>query len=167
MSETFVCGICGEAHSKLPTDHAWQLPDEVSAIREPERSERAKFDSDLCKYDGRYFIRCVLPVPFVDRTGYFGWGIWVEVDRRVFERYLSLYEADGSGEPRYAGKLANVLPRYDEPLGADVLVQFGASTKRPSVHFPSEANSELALEQKHGIDTVRHHAILAALHAGD
>lgn len=166
MSETFVYGICGEVHSGLLKDRAWKLPDEVWAIPEPERSQRAKFNSDLCICDGRYFIRCVLPVPLTDRPGYFGWGIWVEVDRPVFERYLSLYEADGSGEPQYAGKLANVLPPYDEPLGADVLIQFGASTKRPWVHFPSGANSELALEQRRGIDSVRHHAILAALHAG-
>jgi hypothetical protein len=165
MSGTFVCGVCGKAHVGLPTDHAYQLPDEVSAIPEDERSQRAQFTPDLCKYDGRYFIRCVLHVPFTDDTGDFGWGVWVEIDRPVFERYLSLYEADGSGEPPYAGKLANVLPPYDESLGADVLVQFRDSTQRPSAHLPSKAGSRLALEQMHGIDSSRYHAILAAIGA--
>lgn len=163
MSETFLCELCGKVHDGLPTDRAFQLPDDVWAIPEQERSERAQFTADLCAYDDRQFIRCVLYVPFTESTGAFGWGVWIEVDRSVFERYLALYESDGSGEPRYPGKLANVLPPYDEALGANVFVEFGDSTQRPSVHLPPGADSRLALEQRHGIDSLRYHEILSAI----
>jgi hypothetical protein len=163
MGETYVCGVCGKAHAGLSTDQAYKLPDEVWAIPEQERSERAKFNSDLCRYDGRYFIRCVLHVPFTDNAGDFGWGVWVEVDWPIFERYVALFETDGSDEPRYAGKLANALPAYTETLGANVLVQFRQSTQRPSVHLPDDDDSQLALEQRHGIDGARYHDILAAV----
>lgn len=43
-SESFVCAVCGESHSGLPTDHGWKLPDDVWAIPEAERQNHAKFD---------------------------------------------------------------------------------------------------------------------------
>jgi hypothetical protein len=165
VTEAFVCGVCGKTHAGLPTDYGYKLPDEVWAIPEPERPERAKFTDDLCQYGGRCFIRCVLFLPFTEADGAFGWGVWVEVEWPVFERYLSLYEADGSGEPRHPGKLANALPGYDATLGTSVLIQFGSRTQRPSVYLLSDDQSPLALEQRRGIDASRHHEILAATRA--
>lgn len=163
MDDAFVCGVCGKAHAGLPTDQAYKLPDEVWALPQEERAERAKFTSDLCRYDGRCFIRCVLHVPFTESAGDFGWGVWVEVDWPIFERYLTLSETDASSEPRYVGKLANALPTYAETLGANVLVQFRESTQRPSVHLLADDGSQLALEQRHGIGGGRYHDILAAV----
>jgi len=74
MGSGFKCGICGENHEGLPTEWACNLPDEVWAIDEPEREERARFTSDLCQFGERYFIRCMLEVPFTHSEGTFGWG---------------------------------------------------------------------------------------------
>jgi hypothetical protein len=163
MSDSFVCGVCGKTHAGLPTDQGFQLPDEVWAILEPERSTRAKFDADLCRYGDRYFVRSILILPFTEADGDFGWGVWVEVERHVFECYLSLYQADGSAEPPHSGTLANALPSYDATLGMPVLIQFGDRKQRPSVFFPSSDQSALALEQRQGIDVARYHEILAAI----
>jgi ribosomal protein L34E len=99
VTDHFLCGICGKEHAGVPTDHAYKLPDIVWAIPEPERSARAKFSSDLCQLGERYFIRGVLHVPFSEAEGDFGWGVWAEVEWPVFERYLKLYDEDGSTEP--------------------------------------------------------------------
>src|SRR5215469_11890469 len=106
--KNFVCGTCGGTHDGFPTDRAWKLPDDVWAIPEPERSQVAKFDADLCQMGERHFIRCVLYVPFAQRDGDFGWGIWVEVGPDDFFRYIEVYAKDGRGEPSAKGKLANL-----------------------------------------------------------
>jgi hypothetical protein len=165
MNDTFACSVCGQTHAGLLTDEAYGLPDDVWAIPQEERASWAKFDSDLCQYGDRLFIRCLLPVPFTEADGYFGWGVWVEVDQTVFRRYLDLFEADGSSEPRYAGRLANDLPVYPGMLGATVLIQFGASKDRPSVHLPLEDSCRLATEQRQGIGSARYHEILDVLAA--
>ena len=165
MNDTFICSVCGKTHAGLPTDEAYGLPDEVWAIPQEERASRAKFDSNLCQFGDRHFIRCLLPVPFTEIDGYFGWGVWVEVDETVFRRYLDLFDADGSSEPRHTGRLANALPVYPGMLGAKVSIQFGTSKDRPSVHLPAEDSSRLATEQRQGIDSTRHHEILDALAA--
>src|SRR5438552_19159500 len=123
MSESFVCGVCGKSHAGLPTDYGYKLPDDVWAIPESERAGKTKFTTDLCQYGSRHFIRCVMHLPFTETTGGFGWGVWVEVEQPIFERYLSLFEADGSAEPRHPGKLANTLPAYQPTIGTDVVIQ--------------------------------------------
>jgi hypothetical protein len=160
MSEGFVCSICGQVHDGLPTDFAYSLPDDVWAIPPDEREEKAKFDRDLCKYGDRYFIRCVLRVPFTEGPGSFNWGVWVEVAAPVFQRYLILFETDASSEPRHTGRLANALPDYSDTLNAKVEIQFRESTERPDVYLVADDPSSLANEQRNGINDLRYHEIL-------
>lgn len=165
LSDRFTCSICGEEHEGLITDWAYTLPDVVWAIPEAERKERARFNSDLCQFGERHFIRCVLSVPFVEAPGYFGWGSWAEVDRSTFERYLELYDEDGSTEPPHAGVLANRLSPYAGSLGAPVLIQFRDPENRPSLHLQQGDESPLAIEQRAGIDEIRYHEILKIIGA--
>lgn len=160
MNDHFTCSICGERHEGLVTDWAYSLPDAVWAIPEAERTEKARFTSDLCQFGERYFIRCVLGVPFTEAEGKFGWGAWSEVDWPVFERYLEMYERDGSTEPVHRGTLANNLPGYESSFGAPVEIQFQGSTKRPSLNLPQDDKSQLASDQRDGIDNLRYHEII-------
>lgn len=64
MADHFQCSICGEWHEGFVTDWAYKLPDEVWQIPEAERSGKARFTDDLCQFDTRNFIRCVLDIPF-------------------------------------------------------------------------------------------------------
>jgi hypothetical protein len=162
-SATYVCETCGRTHSGLPTDRAFKLPDEVWAIPEGERQERAKWTSDLCQLDDNYFLRCFLPLPFKSRKGHFGWGVWVKVSRPVFERYLQIYEQDATNEPKAQGELANHPSAYELPSSVPVTIRFGTPSERPVVEFPSEAVHELAQELAFGISDARYHEILVSV----
>ncbi len=142
------------------TDWAYQLPDIVWAIPDDQRGEKARFNNDLCQFDERNFIRCVLDVPFAEAPGNFGWGAWAEVDWPTFERYLQLYDEDGNSEPADVGKLANALPAYAGSLGTQVVIQFRDPSKRPSLYLMPGDESQLALEQRAGINDARYHEIL-------
>ena len=159
----YTCATCGETHSGLTTDRAFQLPDSVWAVAENERPKRAKWTTDLCQMGNEYFIRCLLPIPFASREGHFGWGVWVSVAWPVFERYLQIYEIDASDEPIAQGKLANELAAYNAPANVPVVLKFGPATQRPVVHFPAGANHDIAAEQHSGISDARYHEILTVI----
>ncbi|MDE1149591.1 MAG: DUF2199 domain-containing protein [Azospirillaceae bacterium] len=163
MSEAFFCSLCGETHEGLPTQWAWQLPDAVLAIPADQREKAADFTEDVCAYDGRFFIRCVLPVPFTHRDDFFGWGVWAEVGRSTFLQYMELYEKDGSGEPPLPGTLANAIAVHGGPVGHPMLMQFGIANERPRLRLADRDMSQLAREQRAGIDANRHHEILKTL----
>lgn len=163
MNDQFVCSICGKSHNGLTTDWAYSLPDEVWALSESERAARAKFDSDLCRFDDRHFIRCILPIPLIEQKGDFCWGAWAEVEESSFYRYLELYEVDGSDEPTHEGKLANALSVYGQTIGVPVIIQFGDPSKRPVLSTRPNDQSELARELRLGIGLARHHEIVALL----
>jgi hypothetical protein len=160
LNDSFICSICGNEHEGPVTDWSYKLPDEVWMIPEAERSKKARYNNDLCQFDERHFIRCVLDVPFTKRPGEFGWGVWAEVDWPTFKRYLELYDEDGTSEPTRLAKLANALPAYPRSLGAPVIIQFRAASRRPSLYLRPEDESRLALEQRAGIDEARYHEIL-------
>jgi hypothetical protein len=160
---SFTCPHCGKSHEGDPSDWGWTLPDEVWAIPDGKRSEEAKYNADLCKWGERYFIRCILPIPFSDREGYFGWGVWVEVDQHGFEAYLNIYEVDGSNEPRIPGTLANKVPGYSDLEQCSVELQFGPSDQRPMAYFTGNSSCQMAQEQTQGIDAMRYHQILQSI----
>lgn len=164
-SATYVCETCGQIHSGLPTDWAFKLPDQVWAIPEGEREERARWTSDLCQLGESYFIRSFLPVPFKDREGNFGWGVWIKVSWPVFERYLQIYEQDATAEPKVEGELANQPVAYELPSPVPVILRFGTPSQRPVVELPPEAAHALAQEQASGISDARYHEILIAIGA--
>lgn len=165
MSDHFICSVCGIQHEGLITDQAYKLPDDVWSIPAVERSEKAKFDSDLCQLGERYFIRCILFVPFAYCSGAFGWGVWAEVDWLTFKRYLELYEVDGSAEPSHKGLLANEVPGYAHSLGRDIEINFRGASERPTIYFSSEDDSLLAEEQRRGMNHARHQEIIALIEA--
>ena len=162
---TFRCSICGKDHEEPLTDQAFTLPDEVWAIPEEQRRAKAKWTEDLCQLDTRFFIRCVLPVPFTERPGHFGWGVWLEVDWATFKRYLDVYERDATEEPIAQGLLANEIPVYRNSRGLPATMRFGTASQRPTIRFSAEAQHQCADEQRAGINDRRYHEILEALTA--
>ena len=163
LPEGFVCSICGQEHAGLLTDWAFRLPDEVWEIPESERSDVARFNNDLCRWGERYFIRCVLEIPFTDKDGFFGWGAWAEVEWSAFQRYLELYDEDGWSEPPHNGRLANDLSEYGHTIGLPVMIQFREASKRPALQLLPTDQSVLGLEQRNGINELRHHEIVERL----
>ena len=160
---SFICSHCGKSHDGLPTDFGFTLPDEIFAMSKEERDAKAEWNTDICQMGERRFIRGVLRIRFLDRQGDFGWGVWVEVKRPVFDRYVELYDHDASTEPPYTATLANQPPGYGAALGMNVKLQFGAKSQRPTVDFPPDSKCLLATEQEQGMTEARYHEILKAL----
>jgi len=159
-TQSFVCSVCGKTHDGLRTDTAFTLPDIVWAISEEERDQRAKWTTDLCQMDEKYFIRCLLPIAFTDQPGYYGWGVWAQVEWPTFQRYLELYETDGTTEPPVTGVLANEIEAYGETIGLPVTIQFGSDSQRPTISFAESERHCLARETAVGMSYARYHEVL-------
>jgi hypothetical protein len=162
QSDSFICETCGESHAGSPTDTGYTLPDDVWSIPEAERASQAKWTSDLCQMGERYFIRCLLRLPFIDRESYYGWGVWAEVDWATFKRYLDVYDSDATNEPVEHARLANDIPTYDSTRGLPISVQFGTSTARPTISFSDDQLHKLAIESRTGLSEIRYHEILVS-----
>ena len=158
----FVCALCGTAHEGCPTDRGYTLPDDVWALPESEHETRATFTTDLCEMDGRYFIRGILLIPFVQRDADFAWGVWAELERSAFERYVEIYDADASDEPPVGATLANAIPGFPDAARERVLVIWGQSGDRPEFVLEKHSESSLAEAQRCGIDEQRYHELLIA-----
>ncbi len=130
-----------------------------------DRSKRAKFDTDLCRLGDRYFIRCILYVPFNFGDDAFGWGVWAEVSAETFSRYRKMFNKDGSNEPSHAGRLANALKFYPDANEEAVTVKFKNAASRPTPETLAASASSLAIEQHNGIDLARYHDILRGIGA--
>lgn len=152
------CRCCGKQLGEFTLDIAYQLPDVVWAIPEEERADRAKFNTDLCQYADRFYLRGILYTPIIGEDQKFGWGLWAEVDEEVFQKYLSVYDTDGTGQPPVAGVLANTPPGYEGAEGVRIQIHFGPSTERPE--FVAEPSSHLFYrEQTEGITVERVHEL--------
>jgi len=152
------CSCCGKDLGEFTTDIAYELPDIVWSIPVEERKNKAKFNSDLCKFDGKYFIRGIAYVPIKDSSIEFGWGVWADVSEESFNKYLSVYEVDGSNEPPIKGKLANTPRGYESTKDQEVQIFFGSPDNRPRITLvPSE--HALSNEQSQGITIERLHEL--------
>jgi hypothetical protein len=155
------CGHCGKDLGSHARDVGYSLPDVVWALDEEERARRAPSSCDLCVLDrSRFFIRGIALVPIQETGQNFGWGFWVEVSERVFERYLEIYESDAQDEPIAEGRLANAPRSYPNLEGHPVEIAFGAARNRPQLTLrPSE--HPLSLDQLRGISLARVHELIA------
>ena len=99
-------------------------------------------------------------MPFSEQSGYYGWGVWVEVQSPGFDRYVELYALDGRDEPPVDGLIANEVPGYEATLGLPCTVQFQTSTTRPTVNVSIATGHAIAVEQADGISNGRYHEIL-------
>ncbi len=152
------CSCCGKDLGEFTTDIAYELPDIVWNIPADNRKSKARFNSDFCKLDGKHFIRGIAYVPIKNSGIEFGWGFWVDVSEESFNKYLSVYEVDGSNEPPIKGKLANTPTGYERTENQEVQVRFGSPDDRPTITLlPSEHLS--FNEQSQGISIERLHEI--------
>lgn len=163
MEESYVCPDCGELHPGLPTDWGYQLPDDVFALSYLDRYRRTRANADLCCLDERrWFLRGVLALPFIDREGDFGLGVWVEVAEAVHDAYIAHFDDEHAGPAPVPGLLANDVAGYPALRGEAVEVRFPGHHSRPTFVLPDTATHPLAVEQREGIDRERHHALLQA-----
>lgn len=161
---SFTCATCGQVHAGLPTDYGFRLPDEVHALNYLERYARSRSNADLCTLDeSRFFLRGILPLPFLERHDQFCWGVWVEVNRATHDRYVAGFSDDALQGTQATGRLANSIPGYSETMGLEVQIEFQNGGNRPKLQFQATASHALADEQRSGISSKRHHDLLEAV----
>lgn len=154
------CGICGREHQELPLDIAYLKPMHYFLVPEDERERRVFINEDLCVIDDREFlVRGFLPLPIRETDNVFGWGIWAIVDRRDFERYVALYEADAYDEPPFHGHISASMPPYPDTYLLPVSVQLRGANERPVLNVLA-TDHPLYFEQRDGINMERAHEMV-------
>lgn len=163
---SFICSCCGNEHDELP-EPAYQRPDEVWRLTVDAMKARLSGNNDLCILRGetedepsRFFIRGILFMPIAETEQDWAIGAWVEVLGEDFERYQELYDQDAEDEPWFVGKIANAVKSFEDILGAEVAVQLGPASERPTIWFPTDSELELAQYQEHGIPMTRIHDVV-------
>lgn len=119
----FACGSCGKRVGGMPTDFAFQMPDEIWALSAAERTDRARsYGTDFWVLDQRRFVRCLLAFPIPGDE--FRIGIWVEVDDEVAAIVSDAWDDETKyATLRFEGHLANrlVIPGW---TGARTMLSF-------------------------------------------
>jgi len=94
-----------------------------------------------------------MPFAVRGRNTDYSLGVWVEVDKKWFDRVLELWDDENqSEEPPFPGLLANIIPRHEPTLGLQVEVRLTGPRTRPQF-FLRESVHLLYLEQVHGISS--------------
>jgi hypothetical protein len=148
----YICQQCGETHEGLPLDIGFEKPGAYFAMPARKRKGRWRTTADACMYDDkRFFIRGCLFVPVRDASECFVWGLWAEVSQHTFERYIALFDADGTKEPLHAGALS--VERDARYVGMDnllVTIRFNSAAERPKFEL-RPSNHWLCRQQHDGI----------------
>lgn len=123
----------------------------------PQRQHRVRTEEGLCAIDGqRFFIRGVVLVALRHVSDDFGWGLWFEVTRKDFLRYVDAREAGQVPSAPLPGRIANALPGYRTLLGKSVEGRAQVAPERPRLWFAPSSRHRLAVEQRAGVDLKRH-----------
>jgi len=161
---TYNCSCCGKTYSGSPSI-AYARPAYYFEVPEDQRESRIKVDEDLCFIEADpgdpdsqdiFAIRCTLDVPIQDIEEPFCWGLWVSQSRESFERYISTFNDDQSGDSSF-GWLAVTMPYYrrhergepTESLQCDV--EWGSKGQRPKIIL-RPCDHPLYYDQINGID---------------
>lgn len=158
--ESFVCGVCGQAHEGLSHDFGWKLPDELWLLPEDVRQEKLDWSPDASYHEGRWFVRGVLYVPINDTGRQWGWGIWAEIDDKVMGVVYHNFTEDASDAPLQTGTIANKIPGFEDSVGQQINLRFRTADLRPLFFFPEDSQHPLAIEQREGVSLERYHEIL-------
>jgi len=153
MSETWLCGTCGEEHADVPLSFACDFPDLYAGLTFEERDTRAIIGSDQCVVDEKwFFIRGLVELPLRDSGDAFLWGVWVSVTEKNYDEIGDLWTSEGRETLNisFAGRLANALPGYyPSTLNLRVRVHLRPVGQRPV--FLIEDDHELRRLQEEGI----------------
>ena len=161
---SYLCETCGKTHDGWPPDLAFKRPDVVSNMDSKGRTKRVRDNDDLCIIDDeRHFIRTILFIPLSGKSTRWGIGLWVEVSRHDFNRYLEVFDYDASGEKPFSGLISNHLTIFPKAFGSRVMVQPGPSSQRPTLQ-PSDRYSELGKVQHRGLTDQQLHDLLTTEH---
>jgi hypothetical protein len=156
MSDQAVCAQCGEVHSRTSLELSFKRPDSVFDLPDAQRKAEVRESDDLCTInDDRFFIRGVIPLRVEEWEKPYRIGVWVEVERMVFDRVRELWDDPEQGkEPSFPARLANEIRSLPSTNGTVVNLQLTGATSRPDVLVPGSEHP-LHREQCLGISAHR------------
>lgn len=149
--EDRTCPCCGRTFSGI-IDLGYNHPDDWP--HGPREGETDLFvgddrlSADLCRLNGRHFIRCTLPLPIRGSDEHFAFGPWAEVAEETFRAYLGTYDDPPADFAGGEGLLANDLPLFEDSAGDAVRLVGGPADKRPELFA---LDGPLADAQRDGI----------------
>ena len=150
----YVCSVCGDYHAERLLDVRLGLPDPIYALTASEREARARLADDFATLDGaQFYVRGLLELPIIALGTSFGYGVWVEVDRRRFTHVLGRWTSPEQFEP-FRGALANELDPYTNTLGLATISSAVSADSLPTVTIV-DTDHELARDQREGITVER------------
>lgn len=131
--KTFICKVCGQQHTELLMDLAYQRPADVFKIPVEERPERIRMNDDLCIIDDReFYIRGVLALPVSELDDSFRWGVWAQVDQESFDYYQAHWHISSvAGLMPFSGRLSGGLAAYSESDQLRVSIHLQPNNQRP------------------------------------
>jgi hypothetical protein len=161
--KNFVCATCGRTHAGPVTDYGFQLPDVVWEQPAEERQRHLDWSTDICFFNGRWYLRGLLEVPIRCEPWRFGWGVWAEVSEQVMAVHAAHHR---DGNPQTAaelGTMANAIPAYPDAFDLPLEISFGNADMRPLFTCAQRSEHLLAVEQREGITEARYHEILSLI----
>jgi hypothetical protein len=104
-----------------------ELPEEIAQYKYEHGNlpENLEFEPGfICVWDNRYFIHTRETLPLLDIEEGIGFGLWVEVTKSEYERYL-VAGVDDTAYMKFKtdGILANQWPGFQNILGVPVVVR--------------------------------------------
>ncbi|WP_299921313.1 DUF2199 domain-containing protein [uncultured Pelagimonas sp.] len=149
--DTRQCPCCGQSFNGI-YDLGFDYPDDwPHGPRKDQDVIQVGEDaltSDMCRFDGRYFLRCVLPLPVRGADDHMSFGPWAEVSEETVQAYSATYGADPKPFSGGEGLLANALPGFEDSAQTAVTLAETSPAERPSL---SAIDGDLAEAQANGI----------------
>lgn len=146
----FACACCSSAQRGLMA-LTRVMPEAIFDLPPAEREARAKTSPDLAVLDSnRFFIRAVLRMPILRCIAPFEFGVWAEVAKQDFRRYLDEYDNPNPQFGPLACSLNSDLAPYTGSIDLPAFLTMQPNKHRPLVWFEG-ADHDLARDQSAGL----------------
>jgi hypothetical protein len=144
------CPCCGRTFSGI-FDLGYDAPDDWPHGARGDSDDlnvgEDRLTPDLCRIEGRYFIRCVLALPVRGADDALSFGPWAEVSHDTLHAYIDAMNGLGDFAP-VEGILANALPGFEDQPGTTVVLTLHDTDQRPEL---TALDGPLADAQEAGI----------------
>jgi hypothetical protein len=152
------CKTCGREHIGLP-DIGYDSPHHYASASPEEQKRDFVLTADTCTMKDaegeHYFVRGVLLIPILATKEHFGWGVWVSLSQKNFDRYVALNDDSIiEKEPPYFGWFCTNIPGYPTTLSLKAKVELQTGNQRPLITLEPGPHP-LSKEQHEGITIER------------